>query len=53
MKRSDTKPNRLDVWGDSLQNKLPSPSRKKRKRRASKKRRAQLKSEDARNMELS
>jgi hypothetical protein len=50
MRRSDTKPNRLDMHGDSLQSKLPSPSRKKRKRRASKKRRAQLKAEDARDV---
>ncbi len=45
MKPSDTKPNRLDVWGDSLLNKLPSISRQKRKRSASKKRRQQLKRE--------
>lgn len=40
MKPSDTKPNKLDVWGDSLLNKLRSRTRKKRKRDASKKRRA-------------
>jgi hypothetical protein len=38
MKNRD-KPNRLDVWGDSMMNKLPSVSRKRRKREASKKRR--------------
>ena len=42
MKQSETKPNRLDVWGDSLLNKLPSRTRKKRKREASKKRRVAL-----------
>ncbi len=41
--RPDTKPNRLAVWGDSLLNKLPGRSRKKRKREASKKRRSLLK----------
>lgn len=45
MKRSLTKPNRLDVWGDSLLNKLPSITRQKRKRVASKKRRVLLKRE--------
>lgn len=48
MRHSATKTNRLAVWGDSLLNKLPSQSRKKRKRLASKKRRALLRSEDAR-----
>lgn len=42
MKLSHTKPNRLDVWGDSLLNKLPSVSRQRRKRSASKKRRVIL-----------
>jgi len=42
MKHSETKPNRLDVWGDSMLNKLPSCTRKKRKRQASKKRRVVL-----------
>jgi hypothetical protein len=46
MKRSHSKPNRLDVFGDSLVNKLPGRSRKQRKRVASKKRRALLKAED-------
>jgi hypothetical protein len=41
-----TKVNRLDVWGDSMVNKLPSLSRKRRKREASKKRRQILKRED-------
>ena len=45
---SDTKPSRLDVWGDSLLNKLPSRTRKKRKREASKKRRAILRNGDRR-----
>ena len=40
--RSDTKPNRLAVWGKSMLNKLPGRSRKNRKRAASKKRRALL-----------
>ena len=40
--RKDTKPNRLAVWGNSLLNKLPGRSRKRRKREASKKRRALL-----------
>jgi len=42
MRPSATKPNRLDVWGDSLLNKLSSRSRKRRKREASKKRRSLL-----------
>lgn len=33
------KPNRLQVWGDSMLGNLPSVSRKRRKREASKKRR--------------
>jgi len=37
MKPSHTKPARINVWGDSLLNKLPSISRQKRKRTASKK----------------
>lgn len=45
MKHGHTKPNRLSVWGDSLLNKLPGISRKRRKREASKKRRVQLKRE--------
>ena len=48
MKSSLTKPNRLDVWGDSMMNKLPSQSRRNRKRQASKRRRAVLKAEDTR-----
>lgn len=40
MQRNHTKPSRLKgVWGDSLLNKLPGISRKRRKRDASKKRR--------------
>jgi len=46
-RRSHTKPSRLDVFGDSLLNKLPGRSRNKRKRAASKKRRVVLKREDA------
>ena len=42
MKHGHTKPNRLNVWGDSLLNKLPGITRKRRKREASKKRRVQL-----------
>ncbi len=42
MKRSETSPNRLDVWGDSMMNKLPSRTRQRRKREASKKRRVIL-----------
>jgi hypothetical protein len=42
MKRSATSPNRLGGWGDSLMNKLPAMSRKRRKRQASKRRRAML-----------
>jgi hypothetical protein len=37
--RNGDKPNRLSVFGDSLTNKLPSTTRKRRKREASKKRR--------------
>ncbi|MFG0245582.1 MAG: hypothetical protein ACF8MF_05970 [Phycisphaerales bacterium JB052] len=38
--RNEGKPNRLrGIWGDSLLNKLPGISRKRRKRDASKKRR--------------
>lgn len=42
MMRARYNPNRLDVWGDCLLNKLPSVSRKRRKREASKKRRVLL-----------
>ncbi|MCR9096072.1 MAG: hypothetical protein NXI30_17750 [bacterium] len=45
MKHSHTKPNRLQVWGDSLLNKLPGVVRKRRKREASKKRRNLLRRE--------
>ena len=47
MKRSETKPSKLHVSGDGTMNSLSSRSRKTRKRRASKKRRSLLKSEDA------
>ncbi|MBI2824773.1 MAG: hypothetical protein HYX69_08810 [Planctomycetia bacterium] len=40
MQHSHLKPNRLDVFGDSMLNKLPARSRRQRKRQASKKRRA-------------
>ncbi len=45
MNHGHTKPSRLKVWGDSMLNKLPSISRKRRKREASKQRRVQLKRE--------
>ncbi len=48
MKASHTKPNRLQVWGDSLLNKLSSRTRKRRKREASKKRRTLLRREEGR-----
>ncbi|MHA7812881.1 MAG: hypothetical protein ACX94C_05760 [Phycisphaerales bacterium] len=39
-RRNEGKPSRLKgIWGDSLLNKLPAISRKRRKRDASKKRR--------------
>ena len=37
--RSEATPSRLDVWGKQMMNKLPSRSRQRRKRSASKKRR--------------
>jgi hypothetical protein len=40
VQHSHLKSNRLDVFGDSLLNKLAARSRKQRKRQASKKRRA-------------
>ena len=40
MQHSHLKSNRLDVFGDSMLNKLAARSRKQRKRQASKKRRA-------------
>lgn len=43
--RARVNPSRLDVWGDSLLNKLPSVSRRRRKRSASKKRREMLRRE--------
>lgn len=43
MLHGQTSPNRLDVWGDGLLNKLKSKTRKRRKREASKKRRVFLK----------
>jgi hypothetical protein len=39
MPKDPTKPNRLGGWNDSLMNKLPAISRKRRKRQASKRRR--------------
>jgi hypothetical protein len=47
MKKGATGSNKLPVWGDSLLNKLPATTRKRRKRQASKKRRAQLHRQDA------
>jgi hypothetical protein len=40
VQHSHLKSNRLDVFGDSMLNKLAARSRKQRKRQASKKRRA-------------
>ena len=40
------KPTTMKTWGDSLTNKLPSLSRKRRKRHASKIRRRRLKEEE-------
>ena len=45
MRHSDLKPNRLDVFGSSMLNKLPSESRRRRKRQASKKRRSLVRAE--------
>ncbi|MHC4844516.1 MAG: hypothetical protein ACYTEE_12025 [Planctomycetota bacterium] len=47
-KTSHTKASRMNVWGDSLLNKLPAGTRKKRKRDASKKRRIILRQDDTR-----
>lgn len=46
MRKAATNPNRLEAWSDSLANKLPSKSRKQRKRLASKRRRTLLRRED-------
>jgi hypothetical protein len=46
MRKAATNPNRLDGHGDSVVSKLPSKSRKQRKRRASKRRRVILRKED-------
>lgn len=48
MERARTNPNRLDIFGQSMLNKLPSASRRRRKRQASKRRRDLLRREDAR-----
>lgn len=45
MKTGRYNPHRFDIWGDSMLNKLPSVSRKRRKRDASKKRRLALRRE--------
>lgn len=45
MKRNHSKPSRLSVFGDSMLNKLPGVSRKRRKREASKKHRVMLRNE--------
>jgi hypothetical protein len=50
VQHSHLKSNRLDVFGDSMLNKLAARSRKQRKRQASKKRRATL---NGRGQELS
>jgi len=42
MKHGETKPIRLEVWGDCLLNQLSARTRKRRKREASKKRRVVL-----------
>jgi hypothetical protein len=44
-KPSTHSPSRLEVWGDSMLNKLKGITRKRRKRDASKKRREKLKKE--------
>jgi len=46
MKHGDTSANRMYIWGHNLLNKLPGVSRKRRKREASKIRRADLKERD-------
>lgn len=46
MQDSHTSPRKLEVFGDSMLNKLKSRTRKRRKREASKKRRIQLRKED-------
>jgi hypothetical protein len=46
MKKGETSPNRLDVWGDSMMGKLPAVSRKRGKRSASKKRRVLFRDRD-------
>jgi hypothetical protein len=46
MRKAATNPNRLEAWSDSLANKLPSKSRKQRKRLASKRRRIMLRREE-------
>ena len=46
MRKAATNSKRLDGRGDSVANKLPSKSRKQRKRRASKRRRTLLRKED-------
>jgi hypothetical protein len=46
MGKGQTNPNRLDVWGEGIMNKLPADSRKRRKRAASKRRRVRLRRED-------
>jgi hypothetical protein len=47
MRKAATNPSRLDGHGDSVANKLPSKSRRQRKRRASKRRRVMLRDEDS------
>lgn len=46
MDKGSTNSSRLALWGESVMNKLPSKSRKQRKRLTSKKRRVLLRRED-------
>ena len=46
MQKNRTKPNRLSVWGDSMMCGLKGPGRTRRKREASKKRRAILRAKE-------
>ena len=46
-RHSQTKPTRLDVWGDNMLNKLPGKTQKGRKRAASKNWRVIFNDEDS------
>lgn len=48
MKKGETNPSKLPVFGDGMMNKLPASTRKNRKRQASKRRRVQLRQQDSR-----